>query len=273
MAKISVCAECFFTELPFDERVRRIAAIGYEHIEFWHPEGTFDGSDIVLAQSKDAASLKALARDTAIGFNDFAFGAWDGSIGGSPTNAADHPAYFQQIQKMLDFANQINCPRGIVLSGMTQANMSIEQMNDNLLAAFARATQMAQKAGVTLVIEPLNSLVDHAGYHLDSTAPAVRIIRELNSPNLKLLYDVYHMQIMQGNVIDFIENNIDIIGHFHAAGVPGRAELFDTEINYPAIIKKIDELGYDGCFGLEYLPKMDHTESLRRTLQYLNPST
>jgi hydroxypyruvate isomerase len=78
------------------------------------------------------------------------------------------------------------------------------------------------------------------------------------------------MQIMQGNIIDFIEKNIDIIGHFHSAGVPGRAELFDTEVNYPAIIKKIDELGYKGCFGLEYFPKLEHTESLKKTLKYLN---
>jgi hydroxypyruvate isomerase len=74
---------------------------------------------------------------------------------------------------------------------------------------------------------------------------------------------------MQGNILAFIEKNIDIIGHFHSAGVPGRAELFDTEINYPAIIKKIDGLCYDGCFGLEYFPKLEHSESLKKTLAYL----
>ncbi len=105
---------------------------------------------------------------------------------------------------------------------------------------------------------------------MDSTKNAVDIIMEINSPNLKLLYDVYHMQIMQGNIIDFIEKNICLTGHFHSAGVPGRAELFDSEINYPAIIKKIDELGYQGCFGLEYFPIMEHTESLKKTLDYLN---
>jgi hydroxypyruvate isomerase len=108
------------------------------------------------------------------------------------------------------------------------------------------------------------------GYFLDGTAEAVKIIREINSPNLKLLYDVYHMQIMQGNILDFISKNIDIIGHFHSAGVPGRAELFDTEVNYPAVIKKIDELKYAGCFGLEYFPKLDHTASLKKTLKYLS---
>lgn len=270
MTKISVCAECFFTELPFAERVAKIADIGYQHIEFWHPEGTFNGSDIDFDQAKDHRSLNEVARETGVAYNDFAFGAWDGSIGGNPTNAADHPRWFQQVQGMLDFANRIGCSKGIILSGMAQADLTAQQMNDNLLRAFAKAAQMAASSGVTLVIEPLNSVVDHAGYYLDKTDQAVKIIREINLPSLQLLYDVYHMQVMQGNVIAFIEKNIDIIGHFHAAGVPGRAEPFDTELNYPAIIKRIDALGYDGCFGLEYFPKLDDSESLKQTLQYLS---
>ena len=270
MANISVCAECFFTSLPFEERMQKIAEIGYKYIEFWHPEGTFNGSDIDFGQTKDAKSLKKTADDSGLKFNDFAFGAWDGSIGGNATNSNDHVKWFEQGQKMFDFANAIDCPKGIILSGMTQDDLTVEQMNRNLLTAFDKAAQMAEKAGVVLVIEPLNSLVDHAGYYLDKTEQAVKIIRQVNSPNLKLLFDVYHMQIMQGNIIDFIEKNIDIIGHFHSAGVPGRAELFGTEVNYPAIIKKIDELGYDGCFGLEYFPEFDDGESLTKTLKYLN---
>jgi len=269
MAKISVCAECFFTDLPFEQRVKKIADIGYKYIEFWHPEGTFNGNNIDFAQAKDVSALNKVAKETGISYNDFAFGAWDGSIGGNATNCAEHEKWLQQGQKMLDFANAIGCAKGIILSGMTQSDLTAKQMNKNLRIAFGKAAQMAEKAGVTLVIEPLNSLVDHGGYYLDKTEEAVNIVREINSPNLKLLFDVYHMQIMQGNITDFIEKNIDIIGHFHSAGVPGRAELFDTEINYPAIIKKIDKLGYDGCFGLEYFPKLDDTESLKKTLEYL----
>ena len=269
MANISVCAECFFTDLPFEQRVKRIADIGYKYIEFWHPEGTFNGTDIDFSQAKDVSTLNEVVKETGITYNDFAFGAWDGSIGGSATNSSDHEKWLQQGQKMLDFANAIDCPKGIILSGMTQSDLTVEQMNKNLLTAFGKAGQMAEKAGVVLVIEPLNSLVDHSGYYLDRTEEAVKIIRQVNSPNLKLLFDVYHMQIMQGNILDFIEKNIDIIGHFHSAGVPGRAELFDTEINYPVIVKKIDQLGYEGCFGLEYFPKLDNEESLKITLEYL----
>ena len=269
MVNISVCAECFFIDLPFEERVKKIADIGYRYIEFWHPEGTFNGSSIDFSQPKDFKVLTEVAEEVGIVFNDFAFGAWDGSIGGNATNSADLEKWLNQGQKMLNFANNIDCPNGIILSGMTQNDLTGKQMNENLIIAYGKAAQMAEKAGVVLVIEPLNSLVDHNGYFLDKTTDAVNIIREINSPNLKLLYDVYHMQIMQGNILDFIEKNIDIIGHFHSAGVPGRAELFDTEINYPVIIRKIEELKYDGCFGLEYFPKLDDEVSLKRTLEYL----
>lgn len=270
MANLSVCAECFFTDLPFAKRIEKIAKIGYRHIEFWHPEGTFNGRDIDFSQPKNAAALKQAAADNGVTINDFAFSAWDGSIGGNPASQADHPKYWQQIQNMLDFARAAGCQKGIVLSGLSQPGLSPAKMLANLRKAFTKAVALAEKAGITLVLEPLNTLVDHAGYFLDGTTEAVNLIREINSPNFKLLYDVYHMQIMQGNILSFIEKNIDIIGHFHSAGVPGRAELFDTEVNYPAIIRKIDALGYTGCFGLEYFPKLDPADSLARTRKYLS---
>jgi hydroxypyruvate isomerase len=270
MTNISVCAECFFTGFPFEQRIKKIASLGYKYIEFWHPEGTFDGKNIDFGQPKDAKLLKKVAADNGVKFNDFAFAAWDGSIGGSPTNASDHTKWFAQVQKMLDFSNTIDCSKGIILSGLLQPGVKSEQMNQNLLTAFSKAAKFAQNAGVVLLVEPLNSLVDHGGYYLDKTDRAASIIRQVNSPNLKLLFDVYHMQIMQGNILDFIQKNIDITGHFHSAGVPGRGELFDTEVNYPVIIKTLEQLSYSGCFGLEYFPKMDHETSLARTLKYLS---
>ena len=146
----------------------------------------------------------------------------------------------------------------------------IPQMREKLCRAFAKATEIAKKEDFKLRVEPLNTLVDHPGYYLDSTKEAAEIDHAIKSSNLKLLYDVYHMQIMEGKIIDTIEKNIDIIGHFHSAGVPGRAELFDTEVNYPAILRKLEALGYKGNFGLEYFPKMtDHSESLKKIREYL----
>lgn len=269
MIPISVCLETLFTDLPVEERIARIAEAGIEVVEFWLPEGTWTGQDIQL-QAKDAASLKRACQETGITINDFSFSAWDGTIGGSPVRAEDHAGYFRQIEKNIAFAKSLGCRMGIVLSGMSDPKLSGSQMRDNLTAALAQATKTAQADGITLILEPLNSLVDHAGYYLDRTETTIAIIREINSPNLKMLYDIYHMQIMEGNLIATIENNIDIIGHFHAAGVPGRGEIFDNEIDYPEILKRLAALDYQGCFGLEYFPQLsDHTESLRRIVDYL----
>jgi hydroxypyruvate isomerase len=270
MARLSVCLEPLFTDLPVSERIAGIAEAGFACVEFWHPEGTFDGGKIRLDWAKEPASLRQACREHGVSINDFALHAWDGSIGGSPVKAADHDRYLGQIRKMVAFAGDIDCRQGITLSGTVDPALSRRQMRENLERALADAVEIAQEADFTLLLEPLNTRVDHPGYYLDSASEGAEIIRAIDSPHLKLLYDVYHMQIMEGNVIATIERNIDIIGHFHAAGVPGRAELLDTELNYPAIVKRIDALGYRGCFGLEYFPRMkDHRASLRQIRDYL----
>jgi hydroxypyruvate isomerase len=114
--------------------------------------------------------------------------------------------------------------------------------------------------------------VDHKGYYLDGTATGFDIVRAVDSPNVKLLYDVYHMQIMEGNIIATVTENIDCIGHFHAAGVPGRHELWSGELDYRRITEAIDKAGYTGSFGLEYWPTGDHAASLAQTARYLGLS-
>jgi len=270
MVPVSVCLETVFTNLPVEKRIAKIAEAGFKTIEFWHPEGTWDGKGVQTSMAKNAASMKTACEKNGITVNDFAFHAWEGSIGGCPVNADDHDKYITQIRKMIEFAKALGCKNGITLSGTVTKSLSREQMRKNLLKALAEATKIAQKEGITLLLEPLNTLVDHAGYYLDTPDEAAEIVREINSPNLRMLYDVYHMQIMRGNVISTIEKNIDIIGHFHAAGVPGRAELFGGELNYPEIVKRISKLGYKGCFGLEYFPKIkNHTTSLKKIRDYL----
>jgi hydroxypyruvate isomerase len=270
MVKLSVCLETLFTDLPAHERIAKIAEAGFGTVEFWHPEATFDGRQLRFDWVKQPAELRRACREHGVSINDFALHAWDGSIGGSPVKAAERDVYLTQIGKMIAFAGAIGCTKGITLSGTADPALPRSRMRENLERALAGAVEIAEQADFTLLLEPLNTLVDHPGYYLDSAAEGAEIVRSINSPHLKLLYDVYHMQIMEGSVIATIERNIDVIGHFHSAGVPGRAELFDTELNYPAILKRIDALGYQGCFGLEYFPRMkDHGASLRQIREYL----
>lgn len=269
MLKISVCADCFYVGCEFDERVQRIAAAGYSGIEFWHPEGAFNGRAIDVSQPRDPEILRQIAQRTGVEYAGFAFCAWDGTIGGNATDASDRAGWLEHTRQMINFAREINCRKGIILSGLARDNLSEEEMDRNILETFSKGAAMAEQSGITLLIEPLNSYIDHPGYYYDTPEKSVELIRTIGSPNLKLLYDIYHMQIMEGNIIAFIEKNIDIIGHFHAAGVPGRSEIFNGELNYPLITRRIESLGYTEYFGLEYFPSMDDDESLRRTLEYV----
>ena len=124
--------------------------------------------------------------------------------------------------------------------------------------------------GITLLLEPWNTRVDHPDNFLDDPHTCAEVLKRVNSPNVKMLYDIYHMQIMDGNVVAFLRENIGLIGHFHVAGVPGRHEPDSCELNYPFIIGEIDRLGYTGHVGLEYWPTVGDAESLKRTLEYLS---
>ena len=128
---------------------------------------------------------------------------------------------------------------------------------------------LAEKAGITLLLEALNTRYDHAGYFCDNSQMAANICRKLSSPNMKIIYDCYHMQIMEGDLVKHIEKSMDVIGHFHSAGVPGRHEIYNGETDYPFVIKQIEKMGYKGVFALEYEPSIDDQESLKKTLEYL----
>jgi len=232
MILLDVCLETVFTYLPYDERIARIAGIGYDCVEFWHPEGT-----------------------------------WDGLYGGSPTRAEDRKPFLEQVRKTIAFGNEIGCSSAIMMPGLLVPGLTREQMRSNIERAFAEALDLAEKNGFTFLVEPLNIKVDHAGFYLDSTAEAFEIIRKFDTPHLKLLFDMYHMQIMEGNIVATIRDNIDVIGHFHVAGVPGRAEPHTCELNYPFIFRQANQLGYRGRFGLEYFPKLDPAQSLELQLK------
>jgi len=127
-----------------------------------------------------------------------------------------------------------------------------------------RATDILEKEDITLVLEPLNVLVDHPTEFLSSSKESFKLIRLVNSSRIKVLYDIYHQQITEGNIIDTICRNISLIGHFHSAGVPGRNELYKGELNYSEILRKIVSLDYDGYFGLEFIPTEPCDLSLKK---------
>ncbi len=136
--------------------------------------------------------------------------------------------------------------------------------------ALARLAPICEQNGITLIVEPFNSRVDHPDYFLDDPGTCVEVLRRVNSPAVKMLFDIYHMQIMHGDILSFVKENLPWIGHFHVAGVPGRHEPCPSELDYPFILKRINAMGYAGYFGLEYWPTGDAASSLRRTLSVLS---
>jgi len=266
MAKFDVCLECFFSDLPYEDRIQKIAELGFDCVEFWHPEGTWNGSAIDERMPKDPEVMRQVCDETGVSVAGFVLNAWDGLYGGCPVNSDDHGKFIDQVHKTIDFAKKINCSSAVIMSGTLVDGLTRAQMRQNMDKGFGQALEIAEKNDFTLLIEPLNTPVDHGGFYLDSTAEAVEIVRNFNSPNMKLVYDIYHMQIMDGNVVDTIKENVDIIGQMHVAGVPGRNEPDVCELNYPFIFKKADELGYNGRFGLEYFPTIDSAESLKRQM-------
>jgi len=259
MARLSVCIEMLLTEYPFLERIARVGDLGLPSVEFWF---TGQNPDEPAAEKEALAEIGEAARRAGVAISDFVVNSPDGSVTGSLVKPEDRDKYLKRLERIVELAKMVGCPTIITCTGNTVPGRTQEDQSQSIVDTLSAAGPIAASRGITLVVEPLNTLVDHAGYFLDSSLLGAEIIYQVNHPNVKLLYDVYHMQIMEGNVIANIRKNIGIIGHFHSAGVPGRHELTSGELNYPAIIAEIDRLGYQGYFGLEYSPTMPSEESL-----------
>jgi len=172
-----------------------------------------------------------------------------------------------KMRAAIKVAAEAGAPNVIVLAG-DRAGFTDEQSMDNCAVFLNGIKKQAEDAGVTLCMELLNSKVNHAGYVCDHTAWGVELCKRVGSPRVKLLYDIYHMQIMEEDLIRTIQQNIAYIGHFHTAGNPGRHEFDETqEIYYPPICKAIAELNYTGYFSHEYTPTKEPLATLEKMMR------
>ncbi len=175
-----------------------------------------------------------------------------------------HAAIEEGFRKNIPLAAKAGVPNVITFSG-NRAGMSDEEGAKNSIIGLNRVKKIAEDHGVNICLELLNSKRDHHDYMCDHTTWGVRVVSEVNSPNVKLLYDIYHMQIMEGDLIETIRQNIQWIGHFHTGGVPGRHELNDTqEVHWDAVMRGIADTGYKGYVAHEFVPTGDPLESLRK---------
>jgi len=248
--KLTPCLEMLFRELPFVDRIGAVAECGYAAAEFWGHGG------------KDLAAIAAAADKHGVTITSM-------TACGDLVNPQKHDEAVQKLHEAIAAARVVSCKRLIVLSGNTVPGMTRCAHVKNCIAGLRRLAPVAEAAGVMLVLELLNTRVNHFGYFLDNSEDMAAILRGVDHPCIKGLYDIYHAGIMEGNITENIRTNIDIIGHFHAAGIPGRHELMDGEQNYPFLCRQIDAMGYDGYLGLEYAPLKPSRESLIETREWL----
>ena len=236
---------------PLPELCKRLKTLGFAGVDLLYADEWAVVSDSGLAVSMGYPAK----RDNFItmGFND----------------PANHATLLRELETTIPIARRAGLTNLITMFGNRKAGIDERQAVDNCVAGLSKIAPYAAEHGITLCVELLNSKIDHHGYQGDSTAFGVAVMKGINSPNVKLLYDIYHMQIMEGDVIRTIRDNIQWIGHFHTGGVPGRHEIDGTqELNYHAVAKAIADLNFQGFIAHEFMPsRTDPFDSFAEALR------
>ncbi len=229
-----------------------VADIGFKAIELWAREDNF-------AELTEAAEAHDLVVASMIGH---------GSLPDGLNKRSNHGRIEAELRESIDIAVEHGVPGLICFSGNRQPFQTEIEAIEAVADGLKRVAPYAEEKGINLNIELLNSKVDHPGYQCDHTAWGVAVCERVDSPRVKLLYDIYHMQIMEGDVIRTITENIQHIGHFHTAGNPGRFDMDDTqELNYVGICRAIAATGYDLYVGHEFKPQGDPIDALKAAFE------
>lgn len=254
--KQSICYPLFKpAEMALADLIHTAAEIGYAAIEFW-------------GRPPDFESIVALAKEHGLAIASMTGHA---SLPDGLNQRSNHDRIEDELRTSIDIAAEHGIPGLICFSGNRQPHQSEVEAITAVADGLARIAPYAEEKGINLNLELLNSKIDHPGYQCDHTAWGVAVCERVNSPRVKLLYDIYHMQIMEGDVIRTLRTHSKWIGHYHTAGVPGRNDLDDTqELNYRGICRAIAETGYDLYVGHEFRPKGDPIESLHATFAICN---
>jgi hydroxypyruvate isomerase len=237
-----------YAKIPLPEFARAAAAMGLQAIDLLQPEDWAVVREHGLTCSMGYPTKRRDFIDT--GFND----------------RANHAMLLRELEQTIPLAARAGVPNVIAMFGNRGARSDAEAVA-NCVEGLSKIKRLAEEQDVTVCVELLNSKVDHKGYQGDRSAFGVEVMRGVDSPRVKLLYDIYHMQIMEGDVIRTIRDNIRFIAHFHTGGVPGRHELDESqELNYRAVARAIADLGFGGYVAHEFVPTKDPLTSLREAV-------
>lgn len=251
--KFSINVDFVYDGADYVEAIREIKEVGFEHIE------------ICFMQEKSLEELMKVQKETGISvqlmlsyFEDL-------------TDKSKKDKFIELMKDKIEEAKALGCDRIIVAVGDDVPGVPHEEQLKNIEQGCIEMLPLFEEADMVMLIEPINNKVDHPNTGLWSSQESFDMVRRIGSDRVKILYDIYHMEVMEGDCIRTILNNLDIIDHLHCAGNPGRNEPFIGEINYLEIVRMVNAAGFDGCVGIEYIPTMSPKEGLSRLYNMFLP--
>ena len=251
---LSIMLWTIYRDLPFEQRLEKVAEAGYGAVELVGEFKKWSDADFA-AYNRKKRELKIV------------FDATSG-LDRSLTDPREREAFLAQLDELLVTADKLECPAVIVLSGNKVPGLPHEAQHQSCVEGLQRAADAAAKHNITVLLENIDP-EENAKYFLTSVTEGFEIVGEVNHPNVQFLYDFFHEQISEGNLIEKLEKNIEKVGLVHVADVPGRHEPGTGEINYANIFRKLAALGYKNRAAMEFLPTADPVVSLRAARDYV----
>ena len=261
--KLSVRVEPLFPKLSLAAQMEKVAEAGYQGFEFgdWRAA---EPNQITKLKNRLGIECACLVGNR--GVNPKGMGLCEPS---------ERDGFLAELRASTEAAKRFESTRLVILTGFKVPGMSREQQKASIVEGLKRGHDIVARNGVTMIVEPINTLApveplnphgdNHANYYLDRTPEAFEIVREVGSPYVKILFDIYHVQIMEGNLIESIRKHIRDIAHFHIGDVPGRHEPGTGEINYGNVFRAIRETGFPDFVAMEYVPSKDAMTTLLET--------
>jgi hydroxypyruvate isomerase len=254
MLRLSLALDTFFREHDVYDRIKIAAEFGFEGVEIC---SGFKGLN--------PSRLRNIAIENGVQLVN-------ATINDGFQNTLNRPfsAIREPVATAISFAAEAGITNVVMLGGETES--PLDSPKSIIIENLKRSGEIAAKAGVNILLEPLNNIMEHRGQYLVSSVMAFEIVKCVDSPHVSVLYDVYHMQVMEGNILHNMTRNLEMIKHIHIVGIPEHDEPFHCEIHYPYVLDRLEKAGYKKFIGVEYRPSYDDKQSVLDTLRYLKSS-
>lgn len=263
-AKITSSVMLWTLKGSFEEKLQIAAKSGIQSVELVAEH--INWSDEQIRSMKKLAESLGLAMDTIIATPD-----WK-SRPVSMVNPAQRDNFLKDVQQSIVFAKKLEIPQIILMSGDEIPGKTHDEQYASLLEGTKRAGDLAAKANLTLIVEPLNAKVNHKGFFLTNCVEGLKLMKDVDNPHVKLLFDIYHEQVQMGNVTQTLTQAVPHVAVFHIADNPGRNDPGTGEMNYTNIYKAIQKTGYSGYICMEYLPLAEPVASLKKAVDHMRSS-